>query len=117
MGAGCFHGSGGFHGFQGFHGFRGFRSGPFPFPFRPNNFGRGFQGARSGWAGGPYSAGVADFDSDEGDGFAGGDLHFRVQESFGPGDIGRPTPPQRPEDYGQWDAARMDPWHGYGPDS
>jgi hypothetical protein len=69
-----------------------------------------------GWSGGAYSAGVAGFDYDADDDFAPEDLHFRVQDSFGPGDIGRPPPPPQPYDEGPWDGARMDPWHGYQPD-
>jgi hypothetical protein len=103
----------------GFHGFHGNRTGPFRFGQR--NFWPGsprfrFGTARfEGWGGGAYSAGVAGFDYDDDDGFAPDDLHFRVQESFGPGDIGQPARPPVAYDYGPWGTARMDPWHGYEP--
>ena len=68
-----------------------------------------------GWGGGAYSGDVAAYGYDGDDDFAPEDLHFRVQESFGPGDIGRPSPPPpQAYDNGPWDSARMDPWHGYG---
>jgi hypothetical protein len=115
--------SGGFHG--GFHGVHGFHSRSFL--LRPNNFRFGFPQARFGRlrfeaaGGGAYSADVAagDYgDYDESDDYAPEDLHFRVQDSFGPGDIGRPSPPPpQAYDNGPWDSARMDPWHGYEPDS
>jgi hypothetical protein len=105
-----------------FHGSHGFHPRPLPFHFHQRNLrvafpDAGFGSARSeGWGGGAYSAGLAGFDYDEADDFAPEDLHFRVQDSFGPGDIGRPSPPPQPYDYGPWEAARMDPWHGYEPD-
>jgi len=104
----------------GFHGFRGFHSRPFGFRgrgFIPGFSNLGFGTARyEGWGGGAYSGDVAGFDYDDDNDFAAEDLHFRVQDSFGPGDIGRPPPPPEPYDYGPWGAARMDPWHGYEPD-
>jgi len=42
-------------------------------------------------------------------------LHFRVQEPFGPGDIGR-RPPVRAEGDAPDLSDRMDPWHGYEPE-
>lgn len=61
-----------------------------------------------------------DYTDDYDDAYSDGDLadmHFRVDESFGPWDV--PTRPmmREPTDTGPWDAARMDPWHGYEPDS
>lgn len=107
----------GFH--DGFHGSHGFHSPGFLFHLHHHGFGAPFPRSRfgstrfEGWSGGPYSAGVADFDYGGDSDFAPEDLHFRVQESFGPGDIGRPTPPPERYDNGPGDAARMDPWHGY----
>ena len=40
-------------------------------------------------------------------------LHFRAQEPFGPGDIGRP--PVRAEEDAPYPSDRADPWHGYEP--
>jgi hypothetical protein len=110
--------SSGFHGFHGTHGFHS----RFPFHYYGPNFAVTFPGERfgtarnEGWSGGAYSGDVAGFDYDDDSDFAAEDLHFRVQDSFGPGDIGRPPPPPEPYDYGPWGAARMDPWHGYEPD-
>lgn len=106
-------------GSHGFHGFRGFHS-RLPFHNPGFNFALGSPRLRfgraqfEGWGGGAYSAGVVGFDYDQDDDFAPDDLHFRVQDRFGPGDIGRkPPPPPEPYDNGPWEAARMDPWHGY----
>jgi hypothetical protein len=101
----------------GVHGFHGFHSRSFPFGFHRYNFGVGFSNGRAaGWGGGAYSGDVAGFGYDGDDDFAPEDLHFRVQESFGPGDIGRQAAPDETYDYGPGEAARMDPWHGYEPD-
>jgi hypothetical protein len=69
---------------------------------------------------GVFMGGAGDFDyaSDEGDyGPDAGDdidnLHFRVQEPFGPGDIGRP--PVRADADARYLSDRMEVWHGYGP--
>jgi hypothetical protein len=69
---------------------------------------------------GVFTGGAGDFDyaSDEGDyGPDAGDdidnLHFRVQEPFGPGDIGRL--PVRAEADPPYMSDRIDPWHGYEP--
>src|ERR1700722_6071787 len=108
---------------SGFHGFRGSHSRPFLFHSHRHNFRAAFPDAEfgrpqsEGWGGGAYSGNVAGFDYDEGDYFAPEDMHFRVQDSFGPGDIGRSPPPPEPYDDGPWEGARMDPWHGYEPDS
>jgi opacity protein-like surface antigen len=107
----------------GFHGFHGFHSRPSPFHFHRRDFRIAFPNAEfgsarsEGWGGGAYSGDVAGFDYGEDDDFAPEDLHFRVQDSFGPGDIGRPSPPPQPYDDGPWDATRMDPSHGYEPDN
>lgn len=55
-------------------------------------------------------------DYDTGDEDFGGDLadmHFRVQDSFGPWDV--PIRPVVAEPPGPYTAERMDPWHGYEP--
>lgn len=65
------------------------------------------------------TGGSADYDyaSDEDDYGPGGDdidnLHFRAQEPFGPGDIGRP--PGRAEADAPYMSDRMDARHGYEP--
>ena len=107
---------GGFHG--GFHGVHSGRTffGPHNFRFRNPRL-RFARQQFDGWGGGAYSGDVAAYGYDGDDDFAPEDLHFRVQESFGPGDIGRPSPPPaQTYDNGPWDSARMDPWHGYGSD-
>jgi hypothetical protein len=44
------------------------------------------------------------------------DLHFRVQEPFGPGDLGRPLPPpETGSPYMSDMRDRMAPWPGYEP--
>jgi hypothetical protein len=114
MGGAGGHSSGGFHGFRSFH--------SRAFPFHRRGFVIGFPNTRFGffrtlgWGGGPYSVGVVGSEYDGDDDFAPEDLHFRVQDSFGPGDIGRPVPPPETYDNGLWGAARMDPWRGYEPD-
>jgi hypothetical protein len=102
-------GRGGFS-HDGFHGgwFHGHRViAPFPF----NRFGPGPYGD---WGGGGIAAGG---DYENGDYVAADEgldgMHFRVQEPFGPGDLGRPMPP--PPDSGPWDTARLDPSNGYEP--
>jgi len=103
-------------------GFHGFHRGAFPFRYHPYNFVAASPHERfgraqpEGWGGGAYSAGVAGFDYDDDNDFAAEDLHFRVQDSFGPGDIGRPSPPPEPYDDQPYEGARLDPWHGYGQD-
>ena len=103
-------------------GFHGFHSRPLRFHLHQRDLIVAFPNATfgsarlEGWGGGAYSAGVADFDSDQNNDFAAEDMHFRVQDSFGPGDIGRPPPPPEPYAGGPWDAARLDPWHGYDDD-
>jgi len=102
---GGFQGNGfGFH-----HGF-GFRTRFLP-PLRPFsqprlNFGAGFASHQSsvvtGYGGGGY--GEDDIE----------DLHFRVQEPFGPGDIGRP--PAGADEDAPYMSDRMGPWDGYAPD-
>jgi hypothetical protein len=121
-GAGGSHGFGGFHAIHGFGGFHGFYAPRFPFnqrdflvdsPYGP------FGSARpEGWQGGAYSGGVtAGFDDyGEGDDYFPEDLHFRVDEPFGPGDIGNRPPPPEPYDEQPWEGSRLAPWHGYGPD-
>ncbi len=106
----------------GFRGFHGFHSRAVPFRFHQFNFALAsprerFGNARfEGWGGGAYSGDVAGFDYDENDDFAPEDLHFRAQDSFGPGDIGRESPPPEPYDGAPWDASRMEPRYGYAPD-
>lgn len=113
------HGMGGFHG----HGFG------FPHRFRPHffrqlnpfhqrqpNFGAGFVSHQSNIVTGGY--GDDDYASGDDSGSYEDDdidnLHFRVQEPFGPGDIGRP--PVRAEEEAPYMSDRTDPWHGYAPD-
>ena len=103
-------------GIQG-HGF-GFHHLPQPFNrFHPAHF--RFGGFRSHQLG-VFTGGAGDFDyaTDEDDyGPDAGDdidnLHFRVQEPFGPGDIGRP--PMRAEADAPYKSDRMDTWPGYEP--
>ncbi|MGH6889156.1 MAG: hypothetical protein ACREHF_08180 [Rhizomicrobium sp.] len=117
-------GAGGFMHFGGFHrhpvaaGFARFRFGR---SFRGFRFGRPYQGFR--FRSFPESSETVAGDDDMYDYDTGGfgydegdlaDMHFRVEDSFGPWDVGlRPPPP----DYasGPWEDARMDPWHGYEP--
>jgi hypothetical protein len=69
--------------------------------------------ASRGWGLGRFGAGrFAENGELAGDGYRGdyddsydpglNALHFRVQEPFGPGDIGRPQPPQWPPDPQAW---------------
>jgi hypothetical protein len=67
-------------------------------------FGRGFRSRSVSVAGG-YGDDEGSYGSDDIS-----ELHFRVQEPFGPGDIGRP--PMRAEEGGPYSPDRMDPWHG-----
>jgi hypothetical protein len=69
---------------------------------------------------GLFTGGAGDFDYAAEEGGYGPDadddidnLHFRAQEPFGPGDIGRP--PVRAEANAAYLSDRMDPWHGYEP--
>ena len=94
----------------------GFRGHPYNFALAPHRltFGRA---ESEGWGGGAYSAGVVGFDYDEGDDFAPENLHFRAQEPFGPGDIGRgPPPPAEPYDGAPWENSRIDPRQAPEPD-
>jgi hypothetical protein len=105
-------GSGGFG-----HGGHQFHFGPLPFPFHEQRLMAGFPNARfgearfEGWGGGAYGGDVEAYDPDEGD-FTAEDLHFRVQEPFGPGDVGR-RPPPGPYASGPWEGAGQDAWDGY----
>jgi hypothetical protein len=86
----------------------------FPFRQRKFDFGEGFRSHQLVEATGGY--GDYDYASDDDYGPYPGDdidnLHFRVQEPFGPGDIGR-RPPVRAEQEAPYVSDRMDPWHGY----
>jgi hypothetical protein len=99
-----------------------FSTHPFRFGFHPHVFVLAFPNERfgrarfEGWSGGAYSSDVAAYDDSEDEDSGGEDMHFRVQDRFGPGDIGRPTPPEPPRDDGAWDGQRLDPWHGYEPE-
>lgn len=100
--AGGFGGHGFGHGLIFHHGFfRPIR--PFHRPFF--NFGAGFRSHQSnGFVGGYGDSGYDSDDDYSGYGDDIEDLHFRVQEPFGPGDIGRP-PAREEEDvpYGSRD--------------
>lgn len=101
------HGFGPRHGLIFHHGFfRPVR--PFHRPFF--NFGAGFRSHQSN----EFSGGYGGNDSDDDYGGYGDDiedLHFRVQEPFGPGDIGRP--PARADQDVPYDSG--DPRDGNGP--
>ena len=99
------------HGFGFHHRFHQFREPDF-------HFGAGFRSHRLVEVTGGY--GDYDYASENDYGPYGDDddiddLHFRVQEPFGPGDIGQ-RPPVRAEGEGPYLSDRMDPWHGYGPE-
>jgi hypothetical protein len=105
------------HGFS--PGQHGFRFGPVPFPFHEHNLRVAFPNARfgearsEGFSGGAYGGNdVAAYDYDDDDDFTAEDLHFRVQEPFGPGDIGRHRPPE-PYAPGPSEGVREGPWQGY----
>ena len=97
---------------------RGFHHLPRPFNrFHPTHFRfGGFRSHELGlFTGGPadydYAADEDDYGPDAGDDID--NLHFRAQEPFGPGDIGRP--PVRAEADAPYFSDRMDAWHGYEP--
>lgn len=106
------------HGFG--HGHPGFHIGPLPFPFHERNLVVPFPNVRfgearfEGWGGGAYGGDVAAAYDDEGEDFTPEDLHFRVEEPFGPGDIGRQPPPE-PYAARPWDGARDNSLRGYEP--
>jgi len=109
-----FHG----HGFRFHHGFgfppRFFRP-AYPFLQPHFNFGAGFVSHQQGVVTGGY--GDEDYASDDDYGSYADDdidnLHFRVQEPFGPGDIGRP--PVRAEEETPYMPDGMDPRSGFAP--
>jgi hypothetical protein len=108
------HATVGLHG-HGF-GFRGFLPRPFNrFPsshFRFGDFRSHQLGIFTGGSGDfDYATDEDDYGPDAGDDID--NLHFRVQEPFGPGDIGRP--PVRAEADAPYMSDRMDPWHSYEP--
>jgi hypothetical protein len=90
------------HGF-GFHRFVPTPTNQFQFHQPRFNFGRGFRSRSSSVAGG---YGDSDDDISE--------LHFRVQEPFGPGDIGRPPVRAEGED-APYGPEGMGPGPGYDP--
>lgn len=95
----------GFHGF-GRHGFVGFHQPDF-------RFGDFASHRITVFTGGP---GDYDYANEDDSGPYEDDidnLHFRVQEPFGPGDIGRP--PVRAEEDAPYLSDRGAPWHGYEP--
>ena len=83
-----------------FHGFRGFHGYP-PAAFQSRGVGR-FGAGR--FAGNGETVGGDDMDDYDDSYDPGLDaLHFRVQEPFGPGDIGRPqAPPEGPYNPAAW---------------
>jgi hypothetical protein len=92
--AGAYMASFGRHGGPGyFHGFRGFHGQP-----RVAFGNRGFGGFGTGRFAGNGEVAGDDYTGDYDDSYDPGldALHFRVQEPFGPGDIGRPQAPERP---------------------
>lgn len=109
------HAMGGFHG-QGFGFHHGFASHPRFFrPFHPSHrqqpdFGAGFASHQSNVLAGGY--GDTSDDSYSNDDIE--DLHFRVQEPFGPGDIGRP--PASAEEDAPYMSEGTDPGPGYAPE-
>lgn len=90
-----------------FHASQPFSASPFHFAFHPFTFRSAFPDARfgaarpEGWSGGAYSADVAAFDDEAGDP---DNIDFRVQEPFGPGDLGPQRAPEGPEAEGPWNA-------------
>ena len=104
-GGGFGHPIGGFHGHH--LGFRPF----FPFQTRQPDFGTGFRSHNALQTTGGYG-GDSDDDYDNDDISS---LHFRVQEPFGPGDIGRP--PERGEADGPYMQDGYGPPPGYEPEN
>lgn len=105
------HASVGFHG-RGFGFHHRFLPPAYLFHQSHFDFGKGFRShqpleAAGGYGGDDTYGPDADYDIDN--------LHFRVEEPFGPGDIGR-RPPVREEGEGPYESDRMDPWHEYAPD-
>ena len=105
MAAGSAHANVGLHG-HGF-GFHHFLPRPTNQFHRPHFRFAGFGSHRVASVAGGYGDYDEAYDDDI------GNLHFRVQEPFGPGDIGRP--PVRAEADAPYDSERMKPWDGYGP--
>ncbi|MGH6877495.1 MAG: hypothetical protein ACREHV_08985 [Rhizomicrobium sp.] len=89
---------------------RGFRYGGYGYfaPFAAGRFAGGGEVAVGDDYAGNYDESYAD---DESPGLE--NMHFRVQDSFGPWDIGRPPPPEGPYDSGPWDGAPMNSGAGY----
>ena len=91
---------------------------PFRFGFAPFTFRSAFPQARfgqprfEGWAGGAYSA---DAVASEDEGNDPDNMIFRVQEPFGPGDLGLPRQARRPLAGGPRDEAGPMPPQDYGP--
>ena len=100
------------------HGFRTISPNPLrfafaPFVFRPAFPQEQFGSARfEGWSGGAYSADVA---ASEDVGLDPDNIYFRVQEPFGPGDLGRPQPPEFAGDDDAWVGPRLPPPYPSGP--
>ena len=100
------------------HGFRTISPHPLrfafaPFVFRPAFPQTQFGSARfEGWSGGAYSADVA---ASEDVGLDPDNIYFRVQEPFGPGDLGRPQPPEGLGDMDTWEGPRPLPPYATGP--
>lgn len=98
--------AGGFARSAGAHAFGNISAQPLHFAFAPLVFRVGFPQARfgqarfEGWSGGAYSADVA---ASEDVGIDPDNIYFRVQEPFGPGDLGRPQAPQPPSEMGGWE--------------
>jgi hypothetical protein len=84
-------------------GFHHFLPRPTNQPHAHFRFGRGFRSRSVSFAGGYGDEGSYGSDDIS-------ELHFRVQEPFGPGDIGRP--PVRAEEDGPYGPERMDPRQG-----
>jgi hypothetical protein len=79
-------------------------------------FGAGFASHRShevtgGYGGGDYASNDEDYGPYADDDIE--NLHFRAQEPFGPGDIGRP--PVHADADAPYMSDSMDSWHGYEP--
>ena len=100
------------------HSSRSFSANPFRFGFRPFVFRPAFPQERFGsarflgWSGGAYSGDVA---ATEDEGTDPDNIYFRVQEPFGPGDLGRPEPAEGPGDMGTWEGPRPPPSYANGP--
>ena len=117
-GRGVVHGPGFHHGFH--HGFRvhsPFFSPLHPFHQRQPNFGAGFASRQSNVLAGGYGDSDDSYDDDYDNSYVDdsiSNLHFRVQEPFGPGDIGRRPVPD--EEDAPYMPERMEPGPGYEPD-